>query len=284
MSQFQSILEFRQGRYLKLACFVCAAAIAAYWWYEPPALIPKAYGGTWLGYTLGTVAAVIILWLMLLGIRKRRYQSNMGTVQGWASAHVYLGTSLIVIATLHCAFEFGWNIHTFAYVLMLLVIFSGFYGLYAYFRYPGQMTANLGGETLQTMLLKHADLDKNCRRIALNLPNEINELVLKTSEAAARRTKGVSFRLMLAGPNAPSPTRDTRDRLIKLGKTLSGADAKTNQQLVTEMTRMSVLVDRIRLELRYRAVLQVWLYFHVPLSFGLLAALTAHVISVFYFW
>jgi hypothetical protein len=30
--------------------------------------------------------------------------------------------------------------------------------------------------------------------------------------------------------------------------------------------------------------MQVWLYVHVPLSFALLAALIAHVISVFYFW
>jgi len=35
---------------------------------------------------------------------------------------------------------------------------------------------------------------------------------------------------------------------------------------------------------RYRALLEVWLYAHVPLAFALLAALIAHVVSVFYFW
>ena len=42
--------------------------------------------------------------------------------------------------------------------------------------------------------------------------------------------------------------------------------------------------DRVRRDLQYRALMQVWLYVHVPLSFALLAALTAHIISVFYFW
>jgi len=172
MSQHQSILEFRHGRYFKLALLLCAAAIGVYAWHEPPAIYLKPYGGTWLGYTLGTIGAVLILWLMLVGIRKRRYRSSMGSVQGWTSAHVFLGASLIVIATLHSAFEFGWNIHTLAYALMMLVIASGFFGVYAYLRYPEYMTANLAGETLETMLLKVADLEVKCKRLALDLPDD----------------------------------------------------------------------------------------------------------------
>jgi len=60
--------------------------------------------------------------------------------------------------------------------------------------------------------------------------------------------------------------------------------AKAQELLVAEMSRVVSLSERIGRDLQYRALLQVWLYFHVPLSFALLAALTAHVISVFYFW
>jgi len=285
MSQHQSILEFRHGRYFKLALLLCAAAIGVYAWHDPPAIYLKPYGGTWLGYTLGIIGAVLILWLMLLGIRKRRYRSNIGSVQGWTSAHVFLGTSLIVIVTLHCAFEFGWNIHTLAYALMMLVIASGFFGVYAYLRYPEYMTANLAGETLETMLLKVADLEVKCKRIALDLPDEVNTLITDAAKRAAEKTAlGGSFRRQLAGIDPRHPMRVARDELLQMGTRFSGDQAKVQEQLVMEMTRIVALTDRVRRDLQFRALMQIWLYFHVPLSFALLAALTAHVISVFYFW
>jgi hypothetical protein len=286
MRQHQSILEFKHGRYFKVALLLCVAAIGVYWWHEPPAVYLKPYGGTWLGYTLGTIGAVLILWLMLLGVRKRRYHSSLGSVQGWTSAHAYLGTSLIIVATLHCAFEFGWNIHTLAYVLMMLVIASGFFGIYAYLRYPEYMTANLAGETLETMLLKVADLERKCKRIALELPDEVNALFMNASKRAAEKSAlGGSFRRQLAGVDPKHPMRVARDDLLKLStRNLSAAQAKAQEQLVGEMSRIVTLTDRVRRDLQFRAQMQIWLFFHVPLSFALLAALTAHIISVFYFW
>ena len=78
--------------------------------------------------------------------------SNAGTVQGWLSAHIYLGASLLVVATLHAGFQVGWNVHTLALVLMLVVIFSGFFGVFAYVRYPTLMTRNRQDATRDAML------------------------------------------------------------------------------------------------------------------------------------
>ena len=125
----RTVLEYKRYRYLKLAVIIVIAAIAGYGWYTSPV---GRYGGTLMGYGLGTVGALLILWLMWFGVQKRRYRGSSGSVQGWLSAHVYLGSTLIVVATLHAGFQIGWNVHTLAYALMLLVIFSGFYGLYAW--------------------------------------------------------------------------------------------------------------------------------------------------------
>ena len=282
MQQHQSILGYKNGRHLKLALVLCAAAIGAYAWYEPPLVYLKPYGGTWLGYTLGTIGAILILWLMLLGIRKRRYRFGIGSVQGWTSAHVALGTSLLIVVSLHCAFEFGWNIHTLAYAFMVAVIVSGFFGIYAYLRYPELMTRNLGNETIETMLLSITDLDRKCRRIALDLPDEFNAVIAKASRAVARDT-GSRGRLWWLGP-VKCPNLTACEKLAELGQKLSGEQAKLNQQLLTEMTRKRAITDRVRRDFRFRALFQLWLFFHVPLSFALLAALIAHVVSVFYFW
>jgi hypothetical protein len=285
MRQHQSILEYKNGRYLKLALALCALAIGAYVWHEPPTVYLKPYGGTWLGYTLGTVGAVLILWLMLLGVRKRRYRSGTGSLQGWTSAHVYIGTSLLVIVTLHCAFEFGWNVHTAAYVLMVLVIVSGFFGVYAYLHYPALMTANLGEEQVETVVLKIADLDRKCRRMALDLSDEVNAIVMKSSRASLREPRiRTSFRRRLAGDAVRCPTRDACAALTRVGAKFTGDQAKLNQQLLTAMTQKSVMIDQLRRDRRFRAILEIWLVVHVPLSFALLAALIAHVVSVFYYW
>ncbi len=51
-----------------------------------------------------------------------------------------------------------------------------------------------------------------------------------------------------------------------------------------EMMRISTLTDRVRCDLQFRVLMQIWLYFHVLLSFALFVVLIAHVISVFYYW
>jgi len=75
----QSFLSYRRKQYLWIAVALCGLSIAAYLVHRPRS---SPNGGTWLGYTLGTIGAVLILWLTALGIRKRSYKSRLGTVQG----------------------------------------------------------------------------------------------------------------------------------------------------------------------------------------------------------
>src|SRR5579864_7653094 len=105
----QSFVNYRNYRYATAATLAGVGSIAAYILDKPR--VP-ANGGTWLGYTLGTIAALLIVFLSLFGIRKRAFSSNMGTAIGWLSAHVYLGLAAILVATLHTGLHFGLNVHT----------------------------------------------------------------------------------------------------------------------------------------------------------------------------
>lgn len=274
----RTVLEYKRYRYLKLAVLVVLTAIAGYAWYTSPV---GRYGGTLMGYGLGTVGALLILWLMWFGIRKRSYRAASDSLQGWLSAHVYLGTTLIVVATLHTGFQIGWNVHTLAYMLMLLVIFSGFYGLYVYLRYPRIMTENVGEDTLDSIILKIADIDREARRVTVGMPDNINQAV----EASIHSTRiGGGVRAQLSGRVRNCPT----DRAVALMqasvKDLKGINAHRNHELYAMMLRKQKLVARARADVRYKAVMDFWLFLHVPLSIALLAALTAHVVSVFFYW
>ncbi|HEX5754743.1 MAG TPA: hypothetical protein VFY12_00115 [Arenimonas sp.] len=276
--QEANFLEYRQHRYLKLAVALALVAAFAYAWHQPPVL---AYGGTWLGYTLGTVSALLVLLLLWLGVRKRQYRRAPGTLQGWLSAHVYLGTTLLVLATLHSGFELGWNVHSLAYALMLGVILSGFYGVAVFLRLPGRITVNMGEDSLDSLLLQIADLDREARRVAMQLPDAINSEVLHASE----RTKiGGSWWRQLRGNQLRCPTAAVLALLQRPAPQYDAAQSAAHRALYALMLRKQALVNRARRDVMYKARLQFWLYLHVPLSFALLLALLAHVLAVFYYW
>ncbi len=293
-----SLLNFGNYRYLKISAALMASAIAAY------VFIPvdgERYGGTWFGYVLGIASALIVLLLLWFGIAKRRtppvgkveggvavphhgsavWRSG-GRLQGALSQHIYLGTALPLLATLHTGFQFGWNVHMLAYVLLLLVVASGFYGMYAYLNYPRLLTQNMGDDTLRGLVQKIAELDEWARVHAHGLPDTVNEMVLK----ARRETRlGGSLWQQLRGKQRNCPTSAAVRQLMKLGAENSKSEqSKLLRDLYAVLLRKEKLVQRARYEIKLKARLQIWLYLHVPMSVAMLAALFAHVVSILFYW
>ncbi len=217
--------------------------------------------------------------------RKRSAQESWrygGTLQGWLSSHIYMGAALVVLATLHTGFHFGWNIHTFSYVLMLLVIASGFYGVYAYLNFPRLITENMGNDTLDDMLLKVDELDELARIRALGLPDEVNHLVLNARE---KTRLGGNFFQQIIGSQRDCPTALAAQKVLRLGQTyIKDEQPKLIRDLYSVLLHKEKLVLRVRREIMLKARLECWLYLHVPLSIALLAALIAHIVAIFFYW
>ena len=57
-----------------------------------------------------------------------------------------------------------------------------------------------------------------------------------------------------------------------------------HERVVVLLRKREAQLEQIRRHMRLKAMLEVWLYVHVPLTVMLLAALTAHIVSVFYYW
>jgi hypothetical protein len=278
LARHESFLVYKQLRYLKIGCAVAAVALLLYLVDSP---YGSRYGGSWAGYILGTVGALLILWLMWFGYRKRSYLKDQGNLVAWLSAHVYLGLSLLVIATLHTGFHFGWNIHTLAYVLMCLVILSGAFGVFCYIRYPRLMTENRRGTAMPQMLGRIAGLDDELRTAAMGVDDRTAALVERAVEVNAI---GGSLRQQLSGryPNCATAAAVAGIGRPAMGIAPERESAMGQVQLLLE--EKAQLLARVRRDIRYKAMMDIWLYFHVPLSFALLAALLAHVLAVFYLW
>lgn len=272
-----NIFDYKNYRYFKLAVAMILLAFTAFLIFEPSI---GNYGGSWLGYGLGSASTLIVLWMAWYGIRKRRYRSS-GTTQAWLSAHIYMGTALAVIVTLHSGFHFGLNIHTLAYSLLILVVVSGFFGNYTYMIYPRRMTENMGEDSLDGLLLRIAEADKLARQIALVMPDDINNTV---THACRTTSIGVGLLEQLRGYQPNCPSAMAVQKLTAMGNDLPTEQRKLYRELYSIMVRRQSLVKRARQDLMYRSRLGFWLYFHLPLSIALLTAMTAHIIAVFFYW
>lgn len=266
-----SFLKHKRFRWLWIALLLSLATGAGYAMIDQD---PRPNGGSWYGYTLGTIGVVLIVWLSLLGVRKRRISEGQWSLKAWTSAHVYLGLSLIVVGTLHTGFQIGWNVHTLAYFLMLLVIISGIWGVYAYAALPKPLSTNRREMTRGDMLEEMTIIDRQIDGAAQPLERADADLVL----AALRQD--IFFGGAFGRLTGFYPGCQTKRALAGISPSTSDAA----QNVHTLLAKRAEQLKQIRGQLRTKALLEVWLFIHIPATIALLAALLAHVVSVFYYW
>ena len=299
----QDLLRYRGSRYLWIALALIGGSIAIYL-SQDPGLPPN--GGSWQGYLLGSVGALLIIWLALLGVRKRSYSARLGNLQGWVSAHVYLGAALLVVATLHGAAQLGWNVHSLAYVLMCLVIASGGYGTYAYLVQPGRMAANRAGSEREAMFTELFELGNRCRELGDACDPEVGAVVASSIDRT--RLGGGAFvqlsaldgsRLVRrAAGNGSATASSTASKVLpnpdqqavvdfvaeRIPRSEKRGEAANLQELLAALSRRQAVVRQLRRDIQLDAWLKGWLLLHVPLTVGLVGALVVHIATTFLYW
>jgi len=276
----EGFLNHRRARWAKVAGTLSLVALLAYLLTDPT---PRHNGGTWLGYTLGTIGAGMIVWLSLLGVRKRVIGSKPFSLKGWTSAHVYLGLSLIVIGTLHTGFQLGWNVHTLAWALMMIVILSGLWGISLYATLPEKLSANRGEVTQQQMLEAIRTLDRQLDLAAQPLGADDAALVrMSLEECRIAGTLGQRLSGHYASDGNARALAAIGDKVMAAMR--SGRADDRLQQIRFLLERKEAALAQARRHIRMKAQLELWLYIHVPVTIALLAALFAHILSVFLYW
>lgn len=270
----EGFLRHADYRWAKISGTLCLLVIVSYALVD---VTPRHNGGSWYGYTLGTIGAALILWLTALGYRKRKMTSTAWSLKAWTSAHVYLGLSLIVIGTWHTGFQLGWNVHTLAWALMMLVILSGLYGVVVYATLPAALSNNRDEMTQMQMLEAIRAFDRQLHAAAQPL------VPADTAPVRAALEQDPFAGGILTRLSGRYPDCATAAAHAALSASQS-SDAEARQKVVALLSQKQAALARLRRHLRLRALLEIWLYVHVPLTFALIAALSAHIISVFFYW
>ena len=152
-------------------------------------------GSTLPGLVVGSVAAGIILFELLLWPRKRLRKYKLGRTKFWVAYHLWLGLACGPLAFIHSGFRFGGAFSTILMILLLLVLASGVFGWIMQVVIPRWMLGNLPQETILNQIddvsLLSALENRQMLTVALGgKPPNTGKLVMLEDQLAALRSGG----------------------------------------------------------------------------------------------
>ena len=180
-----------------------------------------------------------------------------------------LGSALLVVATLHSAGQLGWNVHSLSYVLMFIVIVSGFYGVYTYINYPAALTGNRSGSSRAALFAELYELNVQARAAAVRAPSEINVAVTSAIERTAiggsiyAQLIGRDSSLYIPPDGSGKPRRNPDQQPVidliadRIPKTSKVAETELLEALLEIFCRRQAVLRRIATDIRLQGRIRV---------------------------
>jgi hypothetical protein len=141
------------------------------------------------------------------------------------------------------------------------------------------MTENRRNMTRRQMLSAVIAIDDQLRREARPLDDASAALVERAIE---RPALGGSVWRQLSGKYPDCPTAAAIAGFVATDATAAADQEDVRRRVRVLLDQKAALLDQVRRDMSYKAMMDIWLYVHVPFTFALLAALIAHIISVFF--
>lgn len=253
------------------------------------ALIAATAGALWLNGKFNALPNYAFLtgWALLAGmfiltiynVRKKLPFLPLGKSETWLQIHIYLGffTTLLFLIHLNFRLPHGWFEITLAW-LFVLVSGSGFVGLF-FSRVLPRRLATRGGEVIFEKIpaLRHA-LKTEAEKLSLGADAKSPVI----AEFYARRLAN-----FFAGPKncqlhlveSRRPLNALLAELEDLRRTGSDDERATLEKLAALVRQKDGLDYHRALQL----ALKLWLFVHIPLTYGLLIFTVLHIVLVFGF-
>jgi predicted membrane channel-forming protein YqfA (hemolysin III family) len=273
------LLATRESARWRRRAYVATAALAgSYGWYAAATDFP--HGGSALGLAYGGLALAAILALLWFGVRKRSYKSTWGRLETWLHVHVYLGLLSVVVVLFHTGFRFADRVAVAAFAVLVAVVVSGLVGAIFYTSMPRRLTAIDSDLTAAQISEQLNQLARAMARLASGRSAALQR-VYEGLLAEARPARLAGWRV-LARARRRRRGDEPAAWAAEVGR-VRPAEQEDLRQLLVLYRQHQELHARLAAQQRYRNLLDVWLWVHLPLSLVLLVLVAAHVAGALFF-
>ncbi|MDR3456173.1 MAG: hypothetical protein P4N60_01900 [Verrucomicrobiae bacterium] len=253
------------------------------------ALLAATAGALWLNAKYSTLANYAFLtgWALLAGmfiltiynVRKKLPFLPLGKSETWLQIHIYLGFFTTLLFLIHLKFRLphGWFEITLAW-LFVLVSGSGMVGLF-FSRVLPRRLATRGGEVIFEKIpaVRHA---AKTAAEELALGKDAKSPVI--AEFYAKRLAG-----FFSGPKHfwlhLAESRRAASALIAELEDLRRFAAEADREKIEKLAGLVRQKDGLDYHRALQLALKLWLFVHIPLTYGLMIFTLLHIVLVFGF-
>jgi hypothetical protein len=266
------VKRFRRQFFLGTFALI-AATVAALWLHKKFHALPD------YAFLTGWILFAAMLVLTFFNARKKLPFLSLGKAETWLQIHIYLGFFTVMLFLIHLNFRApqGWFEITLAW-LFALVSASGVIGLFFSRTLPRRL-ATRGGEVIFEKIpaLRQA------------LKTEAETLALG---ADAKSTVIAEFYTQRLAPFFAGPKNlwlhfvESRRALNALVAELDDLRRFANDAECEKIEKLAALVrqkDGLDYHRSLQLALKLWLFVHIPLTYGLLIFTALHIVLVFGF-
>jgi hypothetical protein len=232
-----------------------------------------------LAYLSGWFLFFVILMLTFYNARKKLSFLPLLTSEGWLQFHIYAALLTAVLFCVHISYQIptGWFEGTLA-CLYILVMLSGFFGLFASRGIPKRLTTR-GGEVLFERIPGiRRQLQERAEALALKSVEEVKSSTI--ADFYVRELKDFFDGTRNIVPHwfeVRTPLNLILNRITDLNRYLNESERATMNEVATLVRQKDGLDYHYSLQL----VLKLWLFVHIPLTYSLLLWTLAHIVLVF---
>jgi hypothetical protein len=229
----------------------------------------------------GWLLAVGMLVLTLYNLRKKMPALPLLSAATWLQIHVHVGTLCAVLFLIHTEFRLpNGLLETVMWIVFVLVVASGAIGLFLSRQLPARINARGERVIFERIPGLQSKLAAEARNLAVRAAQESGSRA--TADFYDKRlhaylsTSG-NFWSHLMGSDAP--LRRHRAEI----KDMHRYQDANGRAILNELDAIVVAKDNLEHQHALQFALKIWLFAHIPLTYGILLLSAVHVVLVYAF-